>query len=150
MLRLNEPAPPVSLRSQHGITTGLQQLRGHLVVLWWQRTFASSDAEIIARSLRDRYADFTMRNAVIVGISADLPANNRRFHERLYLPFDLLSDSTGQAGELYQIAAWWRANPDLPLTLVLDADGRIRANRQVSNPAVLADTLLSDVAHASA
>ena len=150
MLRLDEPAPPISLRNQFGITTGLQQLRGHFVVLWWQRTFGNKGAEVIARSLRDRYSDFTMRNAVTVGISCDTPADIRRFHERLALPFDVLSDSAGHAGEAYQMAAWWRVSPDLPLVFVLDGESKIRAIHQVGEPTTLAATLLVDIIHAAA
>lgn len=150
MLRLNDQAPQINLRNQFGITTGLQQFRGHFLLLWWQRTFSVTGAGIIARSMRDRYADFSMHSAVMIGISADSPADNRRFSEQLNLPFDLLSDTGGQAGNAYQINAWWRANPNLPLALLVDTDGRIRAIHHVSNPARLADALHTDVVRISA
>ncbi len=150
MLRLNAPAPPISLRNQFGVATGLEQLRGHIVVMWWQRTTGDGVAEIVARLLRDRYADFTMRNTAIVGISGDPPVANRRFQERLHLPFDLLSDDDGRTRDAYGVGDWWRANPDTPLTLVLDANGLIRANRQVGRTEMLADILLDDVSRVAA
>jgi peroxiredoxin len=149
MLRLNAPAPPLNLRNQFGIATGLEQLRGHIVVMWWHRTIGEAGAENIARSLRDRYPDFTMRNATVVGISGDPPVANRRFQELLNLPFDLLSDGDGRTSDAYGVGDWWRANPDTPLTLVLDAKGLIRANRQIDRTEMLADILLDDVSRAT-
>ena len=149
MLGLNDPAPPINLRNQFGIASGLEQLRGHIVVMWWHRTIGDAGAEIIARSLRDRYADFTMHNAVVICINCDAPIANRRFQERLNLQFDLLSDDDGRAGDAYGVGGWWRANPDTPLTMVLNTNGLIRANRQVGRTARLADILLDDVTRAA-
>ena len=149
MLRLNQPAPPIALRNQFGIPTSLQELRGHIVVMWWHRTIGVVSAEVIAKALRDRHADFTMHNAAIICISGDTAADNRRFQERLNLPFDLLSDSDPSIGTAYGTTDWWRANPELPFTLVLDATGTIRAIRQLSRTTAVADTLLNDVVQAA-
>lgn len=150
MLRLNEPAPRLRLRNQCGIATGLTELHGHIVVMWWQRTFEHSIAEIIARSFRDRHADLTARNATILGISSDPSVRIARFHESLGLPFDLLSDVTGEAAAAYGAADWWRAGPDLPLTFVIDAGGLICASHQIDRGhANHVETLLADVARAA-
>ena len=147
MLRLNEPAPHLRLRNQHGIVTGLAELRGHIAVLWWQRTLAQSSAEIIARALRDQYTDLTARNATVLGISGDPPQEITRFHEKLGLPFELLNDVNGEALAAYGVSNWWRASPDVPLTFVIDSTGLLQASHQVvRGHAAHVETLLTDIA----
>ncbi len=151
MLRLNEPAPRLSLRNQHGILTGLAELRGHIAVLWWQRTLAQSSAEIVARALRDQYPNLTAHNAAVLGISGDPPQEITRFHEQLGLPFDLLSDVNGEAHAAYGVSDWWRASPDVPLTFVIDSNGLLQASHQiVRGHAAHVETLLTDIARTTA
>ena len=35
LLNVGDSAPDFALRNQNGITTALEQFRGHYVVLWW-------------------------------------------------------------------------------------------------------------------
>ena len=126
MLRLDEPAPGLRLRNQHGIATGLAELCGHIVVMWWQRSFDHPHAAAVARSLRDRHPDLTARNAAVLGLSGDSGAEVARFHRAHGLTFDVLSDAAGAAAAAYRLGDWWRADPDSPLTLVVDAGGLIR------------------------
>jgi peroxiredoxin Q/BCP len=35
LLNVGDTAPAFSLRNQQGVTTTLEQFRGHQVVLWW-------------------------------------------------------------------------------------------------------------------
>ncbi|RZO36535.1 MAG: redoxin domain-containing protein [Rhodospirillaceae bacterium] len=44
---------------------------------------------------RDRIQDFEDRNASIVGISYDGPADNGAFRDKFSFPYDLLSDEEG-------------------------------------------------------
>jgi len=151
MLRLNEPAPPLRLRNQHGIVTGLAELRGHIAVLWWQRTLTQSSAESIARALRDQYPDLTARNAAVLGISGDPTREVSRFHEQLHLPFDLLNGVNDEASDAYGVGDWWRASPDVPLTFVIDSTGLLRASHQVvRGHAAHVETLLTDIARIAA
>ena len=148
-MRLNEPAPPLRLRNQHGIATGLAELRGHIVVMWWQRSFDHPLAEIVARSLRDRHADLTARNAAVLGLGRDPAARLARFHRSLGLPFDLLSDAAGDAARSYGVADWWRVGPDSPLTLVIDASGLVRARHLIDRGYdAHVETLLAEVTRA--
>ncbi len=151
MLRLNEPAPPLRLRNQQGILTGLAELRGHIAVLWWQRSLAQPSAEIIARALRDQYPDLTARNAAVLGISNASPQEILRFHDRLGLPFDLLNGAKDAASTAYGVSNWWRASPDVPLTFVIDPAGLLQASHQVvRRHAAHVETLLTDIVRAAA
>lgn len=150
MLRLDEPAPRVRLRNQHGIATGLAELCGHIVVMWWQRSFDHPLADAVARSLRDRHPDLTARNAAVLGLSGDPGAEVARFHRAHGLPFDVLSDAAGAAAAAYRLGDWWRADPDSPLTLVVDAGGLIRARHLVARRhAAHVEALLAAVVRAA-
>jgi peroxiredoxin Q/BCP len=56
-----------------------------------------------ACSLRDDFEPLTQRGVTILGISADSPTTQRRFSEKLHLPFILLADPQRDAARAFGV-----------------------------------------------
>ena len=70
--------------------------------------------------------EFTAKNAQVLGISIDSPANNLAFKDKFSFNFDLLSDEDRSVTLAYGAE---REDPSIPLpnriTYVIDPEGRI-------------------------
>ena len=77
------------------------------------------------KGFRDRIQDFSSRNAVIVGVSCDSPAENRAFRDKFDFPFDLLCDEDRSVSMRYGAAE--SADQDYPkrISYLIDPEGRI-------------------------
>jgi peroxiredoxin Q/BCP len=69
-------------------------------------------------------------NAVILGVSPDTPADQKKFHEKFSLPFDLLCDTDRAAAKAYDV--WKEKNMYGKIvmgiertTFIIAADGNI-------------------------
>ena len=67
----------------------------------------------------------TAKNAVVVGISFDTPAENRAFQEKFGFPFDLLCDVDRAVGLAYGAAEDADAQYAARITYLIDPQGRI-------------------------
>ena len=78
-------------------------------------------------SYRDEHAEFSRRNAVVLGISQNTPDSQASFAARNGFPFPLLSDNKGIVARRYGVA---RLGGFLPfprrVTFVIDEEGVIR------------------------
>ena len=77
------------------------------------------------KGFRDRIQDFSSRNAVVVGVSCDSPADNRAFRDKFAFPFDLLSDEDRAVSMHYGAAE--SADQQYPkrISYLIDPEGRI-------------------------
>ena len=77
------------------------------------------------KGFRDRIQDFSSRNAVIVGVSCDSPAENRAFRDKFDFPFDLLCDEDRSVSMRYGAAE--SADQEYPkrISYLIDPEGRI-------------------------
>jgi len=77
------------------------------------------------KGFRDRIQDFSSRNAVIVGVSCDSPAENRAFRGKFDFPFDLLCDEDRSVSMRYGAAE--SADQEYPkrISYLIDPEGRI-------------------------
>ena len=62
---------------------------------------------------------------MILGVSFDKPAANRRFQEKYGFPFDLLSDEAKEMGVAYGAAEDTSAKSAKRISYIIGADGRI-------------------------
>jgi thioredoxin-dependent peroxiredoxin len=100
-LTVNAPAPDFTLKDANGDDWRLSDHRGKVVVLLF---YPGDETPICTRqmcSLRDRWDDYVMTGAEVVGISSDSVESHRKFAEHHNLPLRLLSDSNGTASNLY-------------------------------------------------
>jgi peroxiredoxin Q/BCP len=102
---IGQPAPDFSLADEAGQLHSLAEFRGKNVVLYFYPQDDTPGCTKEACDFRDREADFSGKNAVIVGVSPDAADSHQRFREKYGLPFLLLADPAKQAVGLYDV---WR------------------------------------------
>ena len=122
------PAPDFSLASDAGETVTLSSLRGSPVVLYFYPKDDTPGCTTQACGIRDVYAEYEKRGAVVLGVSPDTVASHQKFKEKYGLPFTLLADPDKTVSELYGV---WREKTSygkkamgiVRSTFVIDAEG---------------------------
>lgn len=130
MVKENEFAPDFTLLSDAGEEITLSMFRGQKVVLYFYPKDDTSGCTKEACSFRDDYSLFTLKGAVVLGVSPDNAASHLKFRAKYSLPFYLLSDPDHVVAELY--GAWGEKKMYgrsyegiLRSTFVIDQEGRI-------------------------
>lgn len=100
------------------------------------------------QGFRDRAPAFEETGAALVGVSFDVPEDNRLFAEQQGFPFVLLSDADRKVGELYET----KRHPEEPApehakrrTYVIDPGGVIRKAYRVRDIPAHPDEVLADL-----
>lgn len=130
MLRENDPAPDFALPADDGSTVRLSDLRGQKVVLYFYSKDDTPGCTMQACEVRDRFAEFQARGAVVLGVSPDTVESHARFRAKYDLPFQLLADTDHQVAEAYGV---WKEKSmfgkkhwgNERTTFVIDEEGRI-------------------------
>ena len=137
MVEEGKPAPDFELSSDNGERVKLSSLRGKPVVLYFYPKDDTPGCTKQACGIRDVYADFRERGAVVLGVSPDDEASHVKFKQKYSLPFTLLADPEHQVAEQYGV--WKERNlygkKSMGIersTFVIDADGNVaKALRRV-------------------
>jgi peroxiredoxin Q/BCP len=130
MVEEGKPAPDFELSSDTGERIKLSSLRGKPVVLYFYPRDDTPGCTTQACGIRDAYADFRERGAVVLGVSPDEEASHVKFKEKYSLPFTLLADPEHEVAERYGV---WKernmyGNKSMGIqrsTFVIDADGNV-------------------------
>jgi peroxiredoxin Q/BCP len=101
-------APDFELMSDTGEQVKLSDFRGQPVVLYFYPKDDTPGCTAQACGLRDEYAQFRDRGAVILGVSPDDEASHAKFKNKYQLPFTLLADPWHEASEAYGV--WGERN----------------------------------------
>ena len=123
-------APDFELTSDDGSTVRLSDLRGKPVVLYFYPKDDTPGCTRQACELRDVYAEFRERGAVVLGVSPDDESSHREFKAKYELPFTLLADPDHAVSEEYGVwgersgygKTWMGINRS---TFVIGADGTV-------------------------
>jgi peroxiredoxin Q/BCP len=97
------PAPDFELVSDDGERIRLSDLRGRPVVLYFYPKDDTPGCTRQACELRDVYADFRERDAVVLGVSPDDESKHRKFKAKYDLPFTLLADPDHEVSDRYGV-----------------------------------------------
>jgi peroxiredoxin Q/BCP len=100
-VRIGTAAPDITLPDSDGKQWRLSDQRGKVVVLLF---YPGDETPICTRqmcSVRDRWEDYLVTGAEVVGISTDSIESHKKFVEHHDLPLRLLSDTDGKASSLY-------------------------------------------------
>ena len=100
-LSVGDKAPAFTLTDQHGEKVQLSKLEGHKVLLFFYPKADTPGCTAQACGMRD-VAD-QVGDAVILGVSPDLPAKQARFDTKYGLGFPLLSDPEHTVAEAYGV-----------------------------------------------
>jgi peroxiredoxin Q/BCP len=147
MVEEGKPAPDFELASDGGEHVKLSDFRGKPVVLYFYPKDDTPGCTTQACGIRDVYADFRERGAVVLGVSPDDEGSHVKFKEKYSLPFTLLADPGHEVAEQYGV--WKERNlygkKSMGIersTFVIDADGKVaKAMRRVKPDTHAADVL---------
>jgi peroxiredoxin Q/BCP len=147
MVEEGKPAPDFELSTDNGARIKLSSLRGKPVVLYFYPKDDTPGCTTQACGIRDAYADFRARGAVVLGVSPDDQASHVKFKEKYSLPFTLLADPEHKVAEEYGV--WKERNSygkkSMGIersTFVIDADGNVaKVMRRVKPDTHAADVL---------
>jgi len=130
MPEVGEFAPDFSLPDQDGKVHRLSDYRGRPVVLFFYPKALTPGCTREVRAFVAHYPEFEARGAAVLGISADPPEVQKRFAEKLGVPFPLLSDP--EAGVIRAYGAWGvknlygkKSEGTLRHTYLIDPEGRV-------------------------
>jgi peroxiredoxin Q/BCP len=123
-------APDFELTSDTGEKVKLSDFRGRPVVLYFYPKDDTPGCTKQACGLRDAYAAYEDRGAVILGVSPDDEASHATFKSKYGLPFTLLADPDRTAAEAYGV---WREKVSygkrrmgiVRSTFVIDGEGTV-------------------------
>lgn len=100
---LNKPAPAFDLPATGDQNISLASLKGSKLVLYFYPRDATPGCTTESQNFRDSVDMFTAAGAIILGISQDSIASHEKFKAKQAMPFDLLSDETGEICRAYDV-----------------------------------------------
>lgn len=130
-IELGQPIPDFSAETDQG-PIRLADLAGKAVVLYFYPKDDTSGCTSEAKAFRDKIADFTAKDAVILGVSKDSVASHQKFRAKHDLPFALISDTDGALCEAFgtwvEKSMYGRKYMGIErATFLIDASGRLAA-----------------------
>jgi peroxiredoxin Q/BCP len=102
-MKVNDKAPAFSLLDQDGNKISLKDFAGKTVVLFFYPKADTPGCTIEACGFRDVYKKIQATGTVILGVSADEPAKQKKFEEKFKLPYPLLADTDKKVCESYGV-----------------------------------------------
>ncbi|WP_435154471.1 thioredoxin-dependent thiol peroxidase [Haladaptatus sp. DFWS20] len=100
MLEPGQQAPPFECKNHAGETVALDDFDGRVVVYFYPRA-DTPGCTTEACSFRDSWDEFAERDVTVLGISDDPVSDLEKFREKYDLPFELLSDESGEVASAY-------------------------------------------------
>ena len=92
MPEVGELAPDFALFDQEGKVHRLSDYRGQYVVLFFYPKAMTPGCTREVRAFTELYPEFAARGVAVLGVSADPASVQKKFAEKLGVPFPLLSD----------------------------------------------------------
>lgn len=129
-LTVGKKAPDFELLDEEGQPVKLSQFKGQRVIVFFYPRAMTSGCTREACDFRDEVAAFRKRKAVVLGVSRDKPAAQKKFKEKYQLPFPLLSDESTEVQQAWGV--WGEKNMygkkvmgTVRTTVVVGADGKV-------------------------
>ncbi len=148
---VGQPAPAFTLSNQHGQKISLTDLKGRWVVLYSYPKDDTPGCTKEACQFTSAMNDFADLNAVVLGVSADSPADHLAFIQKFDLKIDLLSDQSKQMLQSYGL--WQEKQRDGKSymgvdrqTFVIDPQGNLAFHWPKVEPDGHADTVRKKLA----
>lgn len=143
-------APTFSLPDQNNKIHTLDDYKGQWLIVYFYPKDDTPGCTKEACSLQDNKTEFTKRGVSIVGISKDSVASHKKFADKYYLDFPLLSDPEHQIIDSY--GAWGKKKfmgkeftGTIRNTVLINPQGEIQKEYKNVNPLSHADELLKDL-----
>lgn len=148
MLEVGVKAPEFALENQNGEVVHLSDFIGKRVILYFYPKDNTPGCTTQACSYAQNYPLFAAKDAVVIGISKDSTASHKKFEQKYELPFILLSDTTLETIQAYDV--WKEKNMYgkkvmgvVRSSYLIDEEGMISAAFEKVKPAENAKQMLS-------
>jgi peroxiredoxin Q/BCP len=102
-VKINDISPDFSTTDENGKEVALKDFRGKTVVLYFYPKADTPGCTIESCGFRDAYAAIKKTGVVLLGISADTAAAQKRFQGKFNLPFPLLADAEKKIANLFGV-----------------------------------------------
>lgn len=130
-LKVGDTAPLFTAATDGGGTISLADLKGRNVVVYFYPRDDTPGCTKEACTIRDHYARFEEKGAVVLGVSTDSVKSHDRFLEKFKLPFRLVADEDRKIVEAYGV---WGEKKFMGrkymgthrVTFLIGPDGRIK------------------------
>ena len=148
MVEQGKTAPDFELTSDTGERVKLSDLRGKPVVLYFYPRDNTPGCTTQACGIRDAYAEFQQRGAVVLGVSPDNEASHVKFRDKYSLPFTLLADPDHEVAEDYGVWVEKNAYGQKKMgversTFIIDSEGNVAKVMRRVKPGAHADDVLA-------
>jgi peroxiredoxin Q/BCP len=129
-LETGKKAPDFTLLDQDGGKVKLSDFKGKRVVVFFYPKAMTPGCTQESCDFRDEILAFQKKKVVVLGISKDTPAAQKKFQEKYELPFPLLSDADLEVQKAWGV--WGEKNMygkkvfgTIRTTVVVGADGKV-------------------------
>jgi thioredoxin-dependent peroxiredoxin len=102
-LQPNDPAPDFEAVDQNGRKVSLSAYSDNLVFIFFYPKANTSGCTTQAKNVRDAMAELKEKGIGVLGISPDLPAQQKKFDDQNELGFPLLSDPDHVIADRYGV-----------------------------------------------
>ena len=102
-MEVNDKSPDFSTTDENGQEVALKDFRGKTVVLYFYPKADTPGCTKEACGFRDSYAAIKKTGVVLLGISADTAASQKKFQDKFSLPFPLLADAEKKIANLFGV-----------------------------------------------
>jgi thioredoxin-dependent peroxiredoxin len=102
-MQIHDKAPQFTLPDQDGKDISLKDFKGKTVVLFFYPKADTPGCTIEACGFRDAYKKLQKAGVVVLGISADSSAAQKKFEDKYELPYTLLADTDKKVCNAYGV-----------------------------------------------
>src|SRR5450755_861788 len=102
-MEVNDKSPDFSTTDENGKEVALKDFRGKTVVLYFYPKADTPGCTKEACGFRDSYAAIKKTGVILLGISKDTAASQKKFQEKFSLPFPLLADPDKKIANLFGV-----------------------------------------------
>ena len=129
-MEVNDKSPDFSTTDENGKEVALKDFRGKTVVLYFYPKADTPGCTKEACSFRDSYTAIKKTGAVLLGVSKDTSASQKKFQDKFSLPFPLLADPDKKIANLFGVVKEKNMYGKKVMgiertTFVIDEDGKI-------------------------
>ncbi|MCX7343943.1 MAG: thioredoxin-dependent thiol peroxidase [Proteobacteria bacterium] len=103
MLKIGDTLPTFSIPNQNGEVVSSANLKGHWAVLYFYPKDNTPGCTQEACDFRDANQTLKKLGCKVLGVSKDSSQSHANFMRKYELPFDLLSDTTGELCEKFGV-----------------------------------------------
>ncbi len=121
-LAVGTDAPAFTVKDTNGNTVSLSDFAGKTVVLYFYPKDDTPGCTKQACSFRDAQAEYSSKDVVVLGVSADDEASHQKFTQKFNLNFPLLADTDHTLITSYDVDGGGYAKR---VTYVIDGSGKI-------------------------